>query len=153
MTNRAKVYAKIALIWIVALTLAIAASAWLSAANAKTILEKTIREDAGGSVHDYVIAVNLATLRGDQVRIAGRCASACTMYLATACVTPRAVLQFHAARNEATGKIDRAVTRDMAAYYPAPLRKWFMANAAHLSGNHYAELTGAQAIALGARKC
>ena len=148
MTNRAKVYARLALIWVVALTLAIAASAWLSAAQAKTI-----REDAGGSVHNYVIAVNLAALRGDQVRIAGRCASACTMYLATACVTPRAVLQFHAARDEATGRIDRAATRDMAAYYPAPLRKWFMANAAHLSGNQYAELTGAQAIALGARKC
>jgi hypothetical protein len=148
MTNRAKVYAKIALMWIVSLTLAIAASAWLSTANAKTI-----QEDAGGSVRDYVIAVSLATLRGDQVRIAGRCASACTMYLATACVTPRAVLQFHAARDEATGKIDHAVTRDLAAYYPAPLRKWFMANAAHLSGSQYAELTGAQAIALGAMGC
>jgi hypothetical protein len=148
MTNRAKVYAKIALMWIVALTLAIAATAWLSTANAKTI-----REDAGGSVRDYVIAVNLATLRGDQVRIAGRCASACTMYLATACVTPRAVLQFHAVFDHTAGLIDPAATRDMAAYYPAPLRAWFMANAAHLSGNQYAELSGAQAIALGAMGC
>jgi hypothetical protein len=45
------------------------------------------------------------------------------------------------------------MTLAMAGFYPAPLRKWFMANAAHLSGNQYAELTGAQAIGLGAMEC
>jgi len=114
---------------------------------------KTIREDSGGDLRAYILAANLAVLRGDSVQIRGRCASACTVYLVAACIAPRARLQFHAATDRATGRIDADGTARMAAHYPPALRKWFMANAAHLAGADYVELTGAQVIALGAIAC
>lgn len=108
----------------------------------------TIRNDLGGNLVAYMgrsIGPDAPT------RIDGLCASACTVYLATACVTPRARLMFHAAARN--GRIDQRATRAMAAMYPAPLRAWFMANAAHVSGWRFVELSGAQAVGLGVRGC
>jgi hypothetical protein len=159
MTPSPKAYGKIALIWIFFIALAFTAFNVISpdspAPPDSPAYDKTIGSDAGGNVREYILAVNLAAIRGEKVRITGRCASACTMYLRTdvGCVTPRAVLQFHAAFDQKAGQISQASTALMASYYPAPLREWFMKNAAHLSGKKYAELTGAQAIKLGVNGC
>jgi len=111
---------------------------------------QTIRNDGGGNVVAYM--GKMLSLKPD-AKIDGWCASACTIYLAKVCVTPRSRIVFHAAFDEVRGKIDVSMTESMAKFYPEPLRKWFMANAAHLYGNDYVELSGAQVIALGARKC
>jgi hypothetical protein len=42
---------------------------------------RTIRNDGGGLVNEYIIKANLAVIRGDMLRIDGWCASACTAYL------------------------------------------------------------------------
>ncbi len=58
-----------------------------------------IRNDAGGHVVDYGLRVRQMADQGRQVRFAGRCDSACTLYLALPaeqiCVTPRARFGFH----------------------------------------------------------
>lgn len=108
---------------------------------------------------------DLARLRADAtpVAITGRCASACTFFLdlPTACVTPDAVLMFHGPqKQEDDGRVVDLHPDDFAYFsglvadhYPPHLRAWFMAHAVHKTGRGMAPLTGAQAVALGARAC
>lgn len=132
-------------LWVCAIILVIYAFVGASCA-----FGQTIRNDRGGNVVEYM--GKMLALKPN-ARIDGVCASACTIYLARACVTPRARVMFHAAFDERTGRIDADMTLRMSKFYTPDLRKWFMANAAHLSGLDYVELSGAQAIALGARGC
>jgi len=111
-----------------------------------------IRDDYGGNLRDYEIQLNLYILKNERVQIAGVCASACTLYVFNGCVRPSARLLFHAPIDE-YGVIRQEGLEVFKKYYPKDLWTWFMQNAAHLSGNQYAELSGAQAIALGARGC
>jgi hypothetical protein len=57
-------------------------------------IAQTNRRDTGGEVVAYMVKA-----MGQEApdRIDGLCASACTIYLSTACVTPRSRLIFHAA--------------------------------------------------------
>src|SRR6266852_8069041 len=61
-----------------------------------------ILDDRGGQIGDYLNKYHALRENGDRVMIDGTCASACTMLLGVIprnriCVTPRAVLEFHAA--------------------------------------------------------
>lgn len=118
--------------------------------GASCAYSQTIRHDGGGNVVTYM--GRMLTLKPN-AKIDGWCASACTIYLAKACVTPRSTLMFHAAFDERKKQIDVRMTESMSKFYPEPLREWFMESAAHLYGNNYVELSGAQVIALGAREC
>jgi len=109
---------------------AVAAALTLSTAHATV----RIRADSGGQIGPYL--ENLVALRGsgERVIIDGPCLSACTMLLGVIprsriCVTPRAVLGFHAASSrdfsgrrvwepEATGVVLSA--------YPSPVRQWIV---------------------------
>src|SRR5260370_35664000 len=61
-----------------------------------------IYDDRGGQIGEYLAKFQALRMSGEQGVIDGACASACTMLLGTIprnriCVTPRAVLEFHAA--------------------------------------------------------
>ena len=92
-----------------------------------------IRSSLGGAVEDYLRFFAQVRQSGDRVIIDGPCLSACTLVLSTIsksriCVTPRAVLGFHAARwvDPRTGRSSRALeaTRIVTQSYPAGVRAW-----------------------------
>ena len=92
-----------------------------------------IRSSLGGAVEDYLRFFAQVRQSGERVIIDGPCLSACTLVLSTIpknriCVTPKAVLGFHAARwvDPRTGRISRApeATRIVTQSYPAGVRAW-----------------------------
>lgn len=88
-----------------------------------------ITNDPGGVV--AYRAVRVAALGDREVRIEGRCASACTMFLAApnVCVTPDARLSFHGPSHFGI-PLPRADfdywSRVIANHYPESLSVWFM---------------------------
>jgi len=91
-----------------------------------------IRSSPGGEVKQYLALFALIRQSGDRVVIDGPCLSACTLVLSTIpsdriCVTPRAVLGFHAVRAvDSYGRQFPAseATRLVTATYPARIRAW-----------------------------
>src|SRR5215472_5793473 len=91
-----------------------------------------IRDDMGGLMTDY--ASRFANMRqsGERVVIDGPCYSACTMLLGMlsrnqVCVTPNAVLGFHAAWNfDDSGRRVTSVsaTQELIDIYPPSIRTW-----------------------------
>jgi hypothetical protein len=94
--------------------------------------EVRIRASPGGDVKQYLALFAVVRQSGERVVIDGPCLSACTLVLSTIphnriCVTPRAVLGFHAARwVDRYGREYAATTptRAIAASYPASVRAW-----------------------------
>jgi ATP-dependent protease ClpP protease subunit len=112
---------------------------------------RVIQRDNGGSVEKYLMDTSLATLRGDSIRIVGWCASACTLYLGVGntCVTRNATFAFHAPRGGTRSQNIQA-TELLAKRLPAPLGRWYLDNAAHLTGQRYLVLTGEEIVQMGA---
>lgn len=119
----------------------------------------TVSRDYGGSVADRIAQVNALTRQGAEVRIVGTCISACTLLLGVpgACVSPSARLGFHGPSTRIKGlplprqEYER-VSLQMAAFYPKAIGNWFLSDARQVTGD-YIVITGAQAIAMGARAC
>lgn len=118
-----------------------------------------VTHDLGGSVRDRIAQVDMLTARKAEVRILGTCLSACTLLLGVpdACVSPSARLGFHGPSTRTAGlPLPRAdydrISMQMAALYPQPLRGWFLTEARYITGT-YVEITGRDAIAMGARRC
>jgi hypothetical protein len=94
--------------------------------------EVRIRASPGGEVTQYIKLFSLVRASGEQVVLDGPCLSACTLVLSIVprdriCVTPRAVLGFHAARwLDREGRFYAAPepTRLVTSTYPAPVREW-----------------------------
>ena len=95
-----------------------------------------IVSSAGGEVGPYLQFFAAVRQSGERVIIDGPCLSACTLVLSAIpqdliCVTPRAVLGFHAARwIDQQGKQYAAPdeTRIVTAAYPAGVRVWIKRN-------------------------
>jgi hypothetical protein len=109
----------------------------------------------GGLVADHAAAVRVLSAAGCEVRLEGDCRSACTMLLAVpgACVTPAALLTFHAPRARdgsplAPTAADHWVA-EIARHYPPALRRWFLDEGRYQT----ATITGATLIALGVPAC
>lgn len=70
----------------------------LIAINVATARTVVITADRGGTVVDYIIKLKKYEKENVAIKIAGKCASACTIYLAhdNVCVTKNARLMFHA---------------------------------------------------------
>ena len=91
-----------------------------------------IRSSPGGEVGSYLVLFELVRKSGERVVIDGPCYSACTLVLSIVpsrriCVTPRAVLGFHAAiAIDREGRRFSAsdATRVIADTYPTPVRAW-----------------------------
>jgi hypothetical protein len=94
--------------------------------------EVRILSSAGGEVSSYLRLFAVVRATGERVVIDGPCMSACTLLLSTIpndriCVTRRAVLGFHAAREiDRQGRVYAApdATRMVAATYPPAVRAW-----------------------------
>src|SRR5690242_7061782 len=93
-----------------------------SAADSQTI---RIYDDPGGFLPDYAYRFSLAAKSGDQIVIAGRCGSACTLVLRyvprdQVCFIPGGSLQFHEAGTaEGTAWLKRN--------YPPAVMRWINA--------------------------
>jgi len=95
-----------------------------------------IVSSAGGEVGSYLRLFAAVRQSGERVTIDGPCLSACTLVLSTIpqdriCVTPRAVLGFHAARwVDQQGRQYAApdATRLVSATYPVRVRDWIDRN-------------------------
>jgi hypothetical protein len=91
-----------------------------------------ITGDNGGTILEYAQRFQKARNSGERVVIDGKCLSACTMVIGMVprdhvCVTPNAVLGFHAAfRRTETGAIVASTdaTKFMMDAYPPAVRKW-----------------------------
>jgi len=86
-----------------------------------------ILDDSGGRIGAYLSRYQALRKSGQHVAIDGTCASACTLLLGVIphdriCVTPRAVLAFHAAWDPSlTGAQFNAAGRS---HYPGDVRRW-----------------------------
>jgi hypothetical protein len=127
----------------------------LVAPQAQAQKVQVIRNDPGGNVNSYLMAVSSAAAFGRQVRIDGWCASACTLYLGSpyTCVTQRATLAFHAPRGGSAAQ-NRTAAQVIAQRLPASLGRWYLQNAAHLTGSNHLTLSAQQVVRMGgARYC
>lgn len=128
------------------------------AAQARSRVQ-VIRYDMGGDVEQRIAQIETLRANGTVVRIEGTCVSACTLYLGlpNACVVATAQLGFHGPRTSIPGlplpreDFDR-VTSMMATYYPGKIHDWYMAKGRMITQSYYA-ISGAQAVAMGARLC
>jgi hypothetical protein len=95
-----------------------------------------ITDDRGGNIGAYWSRYMALRDAGEQIVIDGTCSSACTLVLGIVphdriCVTPNAVLGFHAAwRPRFLGFqiINDPATRTLWNFYPASIRQWISRN-------------------------
>ncbi len=106
----------------------------VSPATAAAVVK--IADDHGGNIGAYYSRFIALRDSGAQVAIDGSCSSACTMVLGIVpreriCVTPNAVLGFHAAwRPGFLGFefINDPATRTLWSLYPTSIRRWIARN-------------------------
>ena len=95
--------------------------------HTKTI---TIRNNSGGNVARFAIRAASMERSGTNVRFAGRCDSACTLYLglprSQTCISPGAFFRFHAPTAR-SARAAGAAQRFMYARYPGWVRSWIAA--------------------------
>jgi hypothetical protein len=114
-------------------------------------------DDLGGNLRSYIADVNRLNREGSPMRIRGRCASACSVYLGVrrVCVEGEAEVWFHAASLPGNGQPDPTGSLEMLAMYPPAVRRWAIATGAleqtKWSVRH--RLSGAQLIAMGVARC
>jgi len=97
------------------------------------LAEVRITNDRGGEISTYLARFHDLRASGERLVIDGPCLSACTLFTAflprnQVCVTPRAILGFHAASyyDDARRALvpTRAGTRLVLRLYPATIRNW-----------------------------
>jgi hypothetical protein len=91
----------------------------------------TIRNDTGGYIAVYNTRLAQYIKYGTQIKIAGRCDSACTIYLALPanqiCITKQAAFGFHAASARST-KTKNMATKFLLGKYPQWVKNWINSN-------------------------
>jgi hypothetical protein len=96
------------------------------------LAEVRIESSSGGVVGNYLELFSRVRRSGDRVVIDGPCLSACTLVLSTIprnriCVTPRAILGFHAPAiidQEGHSYRSREATKAVMASYPPSVQAW-----------------------------
>jgi hypothetical protein len=115
--------------WQAAVAGAIASALITSVAYA----EVRVTNDPGGEITSYVTKFENLRASGERLVIDGPCLSACTLFTAflprqQVCVTPRAILGFHAASyyDDTSRSLvpTRAGTRLVMRLYPQSIRNW-----------------------------
>lgn len=98
---------------------------------------KTIRNDSGGYLIDYVLRVKKLERASGKVRFAGRCDSACTMFLtmngSRACIMPGASFGFHLPYG-VSARSNQIAASYMMKSYPGWVRNWIYSNGGLSSG-------------------
>jgi ATP-dependent protease ClpP protease subunit len=105
---------------------------WLLVVATPARADVRILASPGGEVGSYIKLFSVLRQSGQRVIVDGPCFSACTLVLSTIprnriCVTPKAVLGFHAPRwvdGQGRQYAATAETRIFVATYPAPVRAW-----------------------------
>jgi hypothetical protein len=91
----------------------------------------TIRGDRGGVVIDYAIRVQKLRRAGGYVKFAGRCDSACTLFLSMpkskTCIAPGAQFGFHLPYG-VSERGNRVAARYLMKNYPTWVRAWIQRN-------------------------
>ena len=117
--------------WQAAVAGAIASALITSVAYA----EVRVTNDPGGEITSYVTKFENLRASGERLVIDGPCLSACTLFTAflprqQVCITPRAILGFHAASyyDDARRSLvpTRAGTQLVMRLYPQSIRNWIM---------------------------
>jgi len=117
--------------WQAAVAGAIASALITSVASA----EMRVTNDPGGEITSYVTKFENLRASGERLVIDGPCLSACTLFTAflprqQVCITPRAILGFHAASyyDDASRSLvpTRTGTRLVMRLYPQSIRNWIM---------------------------
>jgi len=109
----------------------------LASALATTVASAEVRvtNDPGGEISSYVSRFHDLRVSGERLVIDGPCLSACTLFTAflprsQICVTPRAVLGFHAASYYDDTRRSlvptRTGTRLVMRLYPPAIRSWIV---------------------------
>ncbi len=96
--------------------------------------EYRIHDNQGGQVGHFLDLFEGVRKSGKRVVIDGQCLSACTLVLSVVpndriCMTPRAILGFHAARSlDRHGQLhpEQEATDFMLKSYPTPVRGWIL---------------------------
>jgi hypothetical protein len=88
-----------------------------------------ILDDSGGRIGAYLSRYEALRKSGQRVAIDGTCASACTILLGVIphdriCVTPRAVLAFHAAWDPSLTGAQTNAAGTKYLWYPGDVRRW-----------------------------
>ncbi len=153
-------FIRVSLVLIISILFILWAVNWGKAAPHHHLYVVPVWQDNGGEIGDYLRQLQ----SGKFYAIRGECDSACTMRLAHGCVYPGALLGFHSpyvmekdkpeivARGGDVGQIVAQSRQDMMRNYPPGIQQWVLASGA-LETTRLTYLTGAQAIALGARDC
>jgi hypothetical protein len=122
---------RMALPCLAATVIAALAVLWPAAAATAPAPAERILDDSGGRIGSYLTRYEALRKSGQRVVIDGTCASACTLLLGLIphnriCVTPRAVLAFHAAWDPSlTGaQTNAAGTKYLWSRYPDSVRRW-----------------------------
>lgn len=91
----------------------------------------TVRNDHGGVVVDYAIKVAQLQQSRQRVKFAGRCDSACTLYLGMSrsqlCVTPSARFGFHLPFGSSS-RGNQVAAKYLLKRYPRWVHSWLQAN-------------------------
>jgi hypothetical protein len=141
--------------WQTALAGALASVFITVAASTMASAEVRIEGDPGGEVSAYLHRFHEIRASGQRVVIDGPCLSACTLLTGIiphdrVCVTPRAMLGFHAASyyDDATRSLvpTRAGSRLVMRLYPPAIRRWINAHGGLTP--HLIELRGRALAAL-----
>ena len=132
---------------------AVAAMLAIAGCAASSSTTERIVDDSGGRIGSYLDKFDTLRTSRRQVVIDGTCASACTLVVEKIprnriCVTPRAVLAFHAAWTPSpTGaEPNKAGTTYLWSHYPPDVRRWIARNGGlrsqtiYLSGRELASM-------------
>jgi hypothetical protein len=112
---------------------AVAITVLLAIAGCSAVPSATERiiDDSSGQIGNYLTKFDTLRKTRQQVVIDGTCASACTLVVDKIprnriCVTPRAVLAFHAAWSPGLygAQVNKPGTRYLWSHYPADIRHW-----------------------------
>jgi hypothetical protein len=108
----------------------VSATMLLIASLAPATATVRIYDDPGGRIGNYLEKYRALRMSREHVAIDGTCASACTMLLGLIprnriCVTPRAVLAFHAAWDPSGDSVVASEgSRYLWSNYPRDIREW-----------------------------
>jgi hypothetical protein len=121
---------RVALPCLAATMIAALAVLWPAAPATAAAPAERILDDSGGRIGSYLTRYQALRKSGQRVVIDGTCASACTLLLVLIphnriCVTPRAVLAFHAAWDPSLtgGQTNAAGTKYLWSRYPDGVRR------------------------------
>ena len=109
----------------------------------------------GGSFRDYDVTVQQFNASGERFRIRGRCASACTLFLAitNVCIEPTARLMFHTGNSGHGGVVSPLATAHMMSAYNSRLRSYLEAGG-YMNTRNFHTISGRDMVSrFGYRGC